>query len=98
MCQFPPGWIRSEQITFRDPFFISSNFTPCCGEKNDGTISFKIEGNQILNFSYNDTIPDCTGVFSGTGTIDSNGNLEINITGSDCDGNHIATLTLIRTG
>ena len=82
--------------SFQGPFFISSSFTPCCGVNNDGTISFQVDGDQIVNFRYSDTIPNCEGTFLGSGSIQSNGNLEIDITGTDCDGNHIATLSLSR--
>lgn len=69
--------------------FISHSFVSCCSSgNNDGTVSIQFDGNQITSFSYADTIINCTGFFSGTGTIKTDGSLSINFTGSDCDGEH----------
>jgi len=80
-------------------FFATSNFSSCCSDNaNDGTMFLDLDGDTITDFDFNDTITDCTGTFSGTGSIISNDpyTLEINFTGNDCDGNHIGQMIFIR--
>jgi len=79
---------------FRGEFFISGNFTPCCGEFNDGTVSFTIEEGKITSFTYFDSIPNCPGTFNGSGVVNTDGSLLIDITGTDCDGDHVGTISL----
>lgn len=79
---------------YEGSFYISNNFTSCCGGTNDGTISFAISEEKISDFVWDDTIPNCTGTFTGDGAITSKNNLRINFTGSDCDGNHTGYFTL----
>lgn len=81
---------------FSGAFYISNNFTPCCGPDNDGTIVFNIDGDSILNFTYFDVIPGCNGTFNGSGIIDESGSLLIKFTGTDCDGDHIGTISLSK--
>ncbi len=87
---------NAQETTLSGPFFISSNFVSCCGSTNDGTIRIIIDGNTITSFTYTDTISGCSGNFSGTGEINSNGALVIDFTGMDCDGDHIGKLVLTK--
>lgn len=79
---------------FEGTFFISNNFTSCCGGVNDGTISFSVSGETITDFIWNDTISGCTGTFEGNGKISSSNSLRMEITGTDCDGDHNGFFTL----
>lgn len=79
---------------YAGPFFISNNFMPQFGSNNDGSISFKVVEDSIFNFFYDDTIPGCTGTFTGEGIINSEGNFFITFTGTDCDGFHNGTIVL----
>ncbi len=88
---------NAQETTLSGSFFITSNFVPCCGSTNDGTIRLTIDGSSITSFTYADAIPGCTGNFSGTGEINSNtGALIISFTGTDCDGDHIGELVLTK--
>lgn len=79
---------------FEGSFFISNNFTSCCGGTNDGTINFTSNGDKITGFTWDDTIPGCTGAFNGAGAITSKNNLRIEFIGNDCDGDHTGFFTL----
>ncbi|MCB0488249.1 MAG: hypothetical protein KDC99_07225 [Cyclobacteriaceae bacterium] len=79
---------------FEGTFFISNNFTSCCGGVNDGAISFTVSEDAITNFVWDDTIIGCTGSFEGNGKILSNNSLKMEITGTDCDGDHTGYFTL----
>ncbi|MFK7952697.1 MAG: hypothetical protein AB8B73_07595 [Ekhidna sp.] len=86
--------IKSGDNYFSGSFYISNDFTPCCGDVNDGTIAFNIESDSILNFIFNDVIPGCIGTFSGSGVISDSGRLAIEFTGNDCDGDHVGRIWL----
>lgn len=79
-------------------FFVSPNFTVCCSAgDNDGTLILDLDGNTITSFYYNDVIIDCSGIFNGSGEIRASDQaLLINFTGSDCDGDHIGQMVLIK--
>ncbi|WP_298289005.1 hypothetical protein [uncultured Lutibacter sp.] len=78
-------------------FFISNNFTSCCNSgDNDGVISFNIKENILRDFKYNDIIPNCNGLFIGDGKLPEDNSIIINITGTDCDGDHTGTITLSK--
>lgn len=80
---------------FEGDFYVSNNYRSCCNSgESDGTVSYSVVGSDIVDFLWNDVIPGCTGTFSGSGTVLSGGNLTIDLTGTDCDGDHIAVLTL----
>lgn len=79
---------------FEGSFYISDNFTSCCGGANDGTISFTINEEKITGFVWDDTIPGCTGTFTGSGTITSKNTLRIEFICNDCDGDHTGYFTL----
>jgi len=81
---------------FQGSFYISKNFTSCCGGANDGTISFTISDKDIKSFAWDDTIIGCTGAFSGAGTITGKDAFRIEFTGKDCDGDHTGHLTLSK--
>lgn len=76
-------------------FFARSSST---GD-NDGTMVIVLDGDNISSFSFNDTLIDCTGTFSGSGSITSKNpfTLQIDFTGEDCDGNHVGQLIFKRT-
>ncbi|WP_347922927.1 hypothetical protein [Pontimicrobium sp. SW4] len=82
---------------FKGSFFISNNFTSCCNSgENDGAVSFTIDNNVLSNFKYDDIIPNCNGLFAGNGKLLEDNSIIINITGTDCDGNHSGTITLSK--
>ena len=84
---------NSDQTTLSGVFFATSNYLPCCGNTdNNGTIRITLDGNTITSYTYTETIPNCMGSFSGTGTRDSNGVLTIDFTGNDCDGDHVGQI------
>lgn len=80
-------------------FFATSSFSSCCNSgDNDGTMFLNLDGDTITSFNLNDVIPECTGTFSGSGSIISKSpyTIQIDFTGSDCDGNHIGQLLFTR--
>ncbi len=83
--------------SFQGTFFISGNYTSCCGGVDDGTISFRVSDTNIADFVWDDTISGCTGTFSGSGAITAKDALRIQFTGTDCDGNHTGSLTLSKS-
>ncbi len=90
---------NAEKTRLNGEFFATTSFSSCCNSgDNDGTMVFNLDGTQITSFSFNDIITDCTGNFSGTGTITSENpyRLEVDFTGNDCDGNHIGKMIFTR--
>jgi len=82
---------------FEGGFYISNNFASCCNSgDNDGIISFTIDNNILSNFKYDDIIPNCNGLFTGSGSVLSNNSIKIDIVGTDCDGDHTGTITLSK--
>ncbi|MEQ9425033.1 MAG: hypothetical protein RJQ09_11480 [Cyclobacteriaceae bacterium] len=89
--------LEVENNTYSGQFFISSNYTSCCGSgQNDGTISFIVEDDSVKNFVWNDIIPGCTGTFTGRGIVVREGSFKIDIEGTDCDGTHDGDITLSK--
>lgn len=87
--------VSPEVNDYQGEFFISTNFTSCCNSgANDGTITLSVKNKKIVNFKWIDVIPNCKGTFIGTGKIMANGNIELSITGNDCDGSHLAVISL----
>ena len=87
---------------YSGPFFYSQNgsFVPCCNDtENNGTISFTISGDSILNFRYNQNLEffmgGCPGVYTGKGTI-SGTTLNIDFSGNDCEGEHTGGKIVLR--
>ena len=78
------------------PFFYSESFSSCCGGENDGTIRLSLEGDQILAFTYSQSLESfmggpCPGLYTGAGFIknDNEGiTLVIDFEGDDCEGSH----------
>ncbi|MEO9966393.1 MAG: hypothetical protein ABJF11_11425 [Reichenbachiella sp.] len=74
--------------TWTGEFFFTAGYTACCdGGKNNGTLELVIEDNVITSFEYDDTVPGCGGTFTGSGVVDGD-ILDIDFTGSDCEGEH----------
>ncbi len=77
---------------YRGIFYYSSNFTPCCGGDDDGHILFTIENDSILNFVYNQDLPNfmggCPGRYTGEGILVEDIDLNISFAGNDCEGAH----------
>lgn len=74
---------------FVGQFFFTASFVSCCNSgDNDGSLEIILDGNKITSFTYNDILPNCNGNFSGTGEISETGDITINFTGSDCEGEH----------
>ncbi|MFT5751130.1 MAG: hypothetical protein ACI828_001373 [Flavobacteriales bacterium] len=75
-------------------FFATDNYTSCCSttNPNDGTMRINLDGSAITSFTFNDTIVDCEGSFTGSGFIDATGAFVIDFTGNDCDGAHVGQL------
>lgn len=90
---------NNEKTRLRGEFFATTSFRSCCQSTgNDGTMVIDLDGDTIASFSFNDQIIDCTGTFSGTGSITSKTpyTLQIDFTGNDCDGNHIGQIVFTR--
>ena len=88
---------------YQGPFFYSQNgsFTPCCMDSEDnGSISFEVKGDSILNFRYDQVLQfymgGCPGDYRGSGIINSSGWLLIDFTGDDCDGTHTGGRIVLR--
>ena len=79
--------------------YISNNFTSCCGtpgSNGDGEITITIIDGAIA-FKWDDKIPNCNGVFNGTGTYVENNKIVLsNLTGNDCDGSHVGDIELSK--
>ncbi len=84
--------VNGDEIILSGPFFATANQVSCCGSPDDGSVVIKISGDQITSFSFNDRIVDCTGNFTGSGSVSSNGTLIIDFTGQDCDGEHVGQM------
>ena len=84
------------ETSLRGWFFLSA--APRAISENLGTMRISLDGNAITSFRFFDTIPDCNGDFTGTGSITSENpfTLEIDFTGEDCDGNHVGQLVFTR--
>lgn len=89
-------YANPDQTRMSGEFFATGNFKSCCDKEDDGKMTFDIEDDSIKNFYFDDKIVDCTGVFRGSGKIAANGDLVIDFTGNDCDGNHVGTLTFYK--
>ena len=76
-------------------FFISSNFTSCCGSgSSDGSVTIRLSQDSVTSFRWSDTISGCTGTFTGSGIIQDSARFVIDIVGTDCDGDHVGTIVL----
>lgn len=74
-------------------FFATDSYVSCCSTNpNDGTMVINLDGSTITSFTFNDTIVDCEGSFTGSGIIDATGTFVIDFTGDDCDGAHVGQL------
>ncbi|NNF34469.1 MAG: hypothetical protein HKN68_10195 [Saprospiraceae bacterium] len=94
---------ESRKDFYSGPFFYSQNgsFVPCCMDTGDnGSISFEVKGDSIINFQYDQDLQfymgGCPGLYKGSGTINSNGWLLIDFTGDDCDGTHVGGKIVLR--
>lgn len=101
---FPISTILSRNPSggYTGPFFYSQNgsFTPCCNDaENNGSISFTIEGDSILDFRYNQRLEffmgGCPGLYTGKGIVTGN-TLNISFTGNDCEGEHTGGRIVLR--
>lgn len=84
--------------SFTGSLFISGNFTSCCGaqgDNGDGAIAINISEGQVT-FLWDDVIPGCEGTFNGVGTLVENDRITLNLTGTDCDGDHTGTLEFFK--
>ena len=82
---------------FAGEFFFTSSYKSCCGDNpNDGTLSMFVVGNEITSWRYVDQIPNCNGIFEGSGTVADDGRLLIEFTGSDCEGEHADASLFLR--
>lgn len=83
---------EAEEGTFTGILYISDDFTSCCGgDDGDGPITFTVLEHQVT-FEWKDEIADCTGTFSGSGTLTADNTFRVNITGTDCDGDHTGSI------
>lgn len=90
---------NTAKTSLKGEFFATTSFSSCCDSgDNDGTMFLDLDGDSISAFSFNDIITDCTGTFSGSGSITSKNpyTLQIEFTGNDCDGNHTGQLIFKR--
>lgn len=85
--------------TYSGALFISDNYKSCCktiGDSGDGPITISIIDKEIT-FTWVDNISFCLGEFKGAGVYtDSNKIIFTNLTGKDCEGNHIGSITFIK--
>lgn len=82
---------RTGPDSFNGDFFGTSDGTPCCTTdgSRDGNLSFEVDGDEINNFmvNFNNTIQSCGGVFLGTGTVEEDGSLVLDVfISTNCDG------------
>lgn len=86
--------LSADKTKMSGDFYATGNFTSCCNSgASDGKIVLAMDGDIITDFSYDDIIPNCMGRFYGSGVIiKANGNLIIDFTGTDCDGDHVGQL------
>ena len=101
---FPISTILTQNPSggYTGPFFYSQlgSFTPCCNDaENNGTISFDVEGDSILNFRYNQRLEffmgGCPGLYTGKGILIGT-TLNISFTGNDCEGEHTGGRIVLR--
>lgn len=84
---------NSDKTKIRAEFFATGNYKSCCDLDNDGIMTFEIVNDSIKNFYFDDKVLDCEGQFRGSGIVAESGNIIIDFTGNDCDGDHVGTLT-----
>ena len=86
-----------DKTSLNGEFFATRNLTSCCNSgNNDGRITMTLDGDIITAFSLNVIIPGCSGNFTGSGVIKPSGDLVIDFTGTDCDGDHIGQLVFSK--
>ena len=93
------SFANGSNTRLRGEFFATTSFSSCCDSGiNDGTMVLDLDGDDITSFSFNDIITNCTGTFSGTGSVTSKTpyTISIDFTGEDCDGNHIGQMIFRR--
>lgn len=87
-----------EKDTYTGALFISNNFTSCCattGNNGDGPITITIVDGEVT-LRWTDKIPNCEGEFVATGTLVETNTMKLNLTGTDCDGDHTGTLEFFK--
>lgn len=86
----------SNEIT--GAFFYTTSFEVCCSEgDNDGTFTMKVDDKTITSFRLDDIQTDCSGVFTGRGTLrEGDDALVIDFTGDDCKGDHVGQIILVK--
>jgi len=78
----------NDETKFTGQFYYTASFTTCCQSgANDGTVQMTVRDNEIINFKLNSIVPNCSGIFEGTGTLE-NETITINFGGGDCEGPH----------
>ena len=88
--------VSGNEITLSGPFFATGSNVSCCGNTDDGSVVIEIVDNTITSFSFNDRIEGCTGNFTGSGVVTSNGTLVIDFEGNDCDGDHVGVMRFFK--
>lgn len=68
-------------------------YKPCCGGTTDGTITFELDGDKVLDWLFIQNAPEyrggCPGRYEGQGELSADRkSLIISFTGEDCDGFH----------
>lgn len=77
--------------------YISDNYTSCCnsGSNGDGPITINITDGKIT-FKWIDKIPFCLGEFNGTGTYSDNNKMTLKLSGKDCEGDHLGSISFFK--
>ncbi len=80
---------RVDGDQYSGEFFFTKHLVPCCGGvDHNGTLEVRLEGRKVVSWIYKDEIPNCNGLFEGTGAINEDGEISIEFGGSDCEGEH----------
>ena len=86
----------SSSTQWSGPFFFSRLLTSTFDQEDDGSLSLVISGDDVSSFTYNSSVPNCNGTFSGSGTRNEEGTLRLEFTGEDCEGAHSGGLLILR--
>ncbi len=83
------GELTEQNGVLTGQFYFTAVFTSAyAGKANDGSWTIELDGKDITSFSFNQVIDNCGGLYTGTGKVLNNANLDINFTGNDCEGPH----------
>lgn len=79
---------------FTGGFFFNADFE--VNANGATSFSFELDGNAIKNIRIDETRILCGGLFIGTGTLMTNQDIQLEVTGEDCSGNRRAVINLTK--